>query len=48
MVPFEGDSSNTLFEVLEDWEQHLKDFDLDTHKPRSSPIRARSPLGPSL
>ena len=48
LVPFEGNTSNTLFEVLEEREQHLKDFDLDVHISKSGPIRARSTQGSSL
>ncbi len=48
MVPLEGESSNTIFEVLEEWEKHLKEIDLDVHMPKSSPVRTRGPRGPSL
>jgi len=48
MVRIEGETSNTVFEVLEEWERYLKDVDLDIHSSKPSPVRARGPRGPSL
>jgi len=47
MVRFEGETSNALFEVLEDWNTHLKAENIELSS-SDQPKKTHAPKGPSL
>ena len=48
MVDLKSFPSNTLFEVLEEWDSYLKHVDLDVSETETRPTRARKLRGPSI
>lgn len=48
MARLKGESSNSLFEELADWNDHLKHENVDLSAPKSADTKAPGSRGPSL